>query len=358
MKRIAFLIDNLDYGGAQTMLVRLASSIDYNKYIFKVFVLRKRIINEIDKEFVDNNIRCIYLNIENDTTISKKIKAYKSLVNELNRFKPDIIHSHLDFLYSLTYCTFNSPSLIITIHGWPSKVIDKKFQLIANNWILKKKMVIVGCADIVAVGIRKLLPRLRVTSIYNPIVLNKFHYCDKDYSNEHSFIYIHVARLTRIKNQELLIRAFNKLLTICPNSQLWIIGNGELMIELVSLINRLGIMSSVKMFGQRYDIPDLLAQSNAFVLSSKSECCPMSILEAMAAGLPIISTNVGGINEIVNNAGICVENDNINAMCDGMAKIQLDPDFRIACRRNAIERVKLFDATLIARKYEKLYEIM
>lgn len=358
MKRIAFLIDNLDIGGAQTMLVRLASNINLNKYIFKVFVLRRRIINEIDKEFIDNNIRCIYLNVENDTTISKKIKAYKSLVNELNRFKPDIIHSHLDFFYSLVYCTFNSPRLIITIHGWPNRVIDKKFILIANNWILKKKMVIVGCADVVAVGIRKLLPKIKVASIYNPIVLSKFHYSDKEYKKPFPFIYIHVARLTRIKNQELLIQSFNKLLTICPNSQLWIVGDGDMRDELISLINILGIKDRVKILGQRYDIPDLLAKSDAFVLSSKSECCPMSILEAMASGLPVISTNVGGVHEVVNNAGICVENDNIDALCNGMAKIQLDAALRRMCRKNAIERVKEFDSTIIVQKYEKLYEVM
>lgn len=354
MKKIAMVLDSLETGGAQTMVSRLVSCIDCSKYETKVFVLRNKKKSKIEKEFMDSGVNYTYINIGEDVSIVKKVKAYRMFSKEMKAYKPDVIHAHLDFLYSPLYCMTSQSKLIVTIHGWPERIFKNVYKRIMNFYILKKKMILVGCAKTVEKNIQEILPKVTTTYIYNPINLENYYInkCSKD----SIFTYIHVARLSPIKNQNLLIDAFYEVLSICPDSKLIIVGDGEMKTDIVKKVNEMGIENKVEFLGERYDIPELLSMADVFVLSSNSECCPMSILEAMASGLPIIATAVGGVREIVGNAGICVEENNIKDMSEAMIKIQRDNLLKRECEKNALKKIKAFDSALIVKKYEELYE--
>ena len=357
MKKIAYIIDNLEIGGAQTMVARLSSNINRRLYSEKIIVLREKTQNEIEKEFADRGLDLVFLGIKNDTTLKGKIKAYLSLSKVLSEFKPDIIHAHLDFFYSLVYCAFHTPKLMVTIHGWPERVISQRFKIIVSSHLLRKKTLIVGCAEAVANSAKTILPKLRVVHVYNPINIAEYKKTfEKDTRNESAFCYIHVGRLSKIKNQEMILESFSKVLEEHPKSTLKIIGNGELLNQLKDIANELGISQNVLFMGQRFDIPHQLSISDVFLLSSISECCPMSIIEAMASGLPVIATDVGGVREIVKDAGICVESRNIEEFQLAMKKIQEDSELRKQLSATALTNVKRFDASIIARDYENLYE--
>lgn len=357
MLKIAYIIDNLGVGGAQTMVVRLVSNMDKKKHAVKVFVLREREYNELEKELVDNGIDIEFLDIKNDITLTRKIRAYLSLSKALSRFKPHILHVHLDFIYSLFYCAFHKSKLVVTIHGWPERVINKRFKFIVSSFMLRRKTVVIGCAEAVADCTKKILPKLRVLHIYNPINLSEYRYCSKNSEqNECPFVYIHVGRFTEIKNQKMILDAFSDLLEDHPTSKLRMVGDGELSDVLKNEATKLGIINSVSFMGQRYDIPYLLSISDVFLISSVSECCPMSVIEAMASGLPIIATNVGGIKEIVKDAGICVDSKDVKSFQNAMSQLQEDTALRKQLSKNALRNAKLFDASVIARDYEKIYK--
>ena len=114
------------------------------------------------------------------------------------------------------------------------------------------------------------------------------------------FIYGTVGRLVETKGQSILLQAFAQISEECPQSCLVLAGEGRLEPELRGLAVELGIQESVMFLGHRHDIPEVLKAYDVFVLPSVAEGLPGALLEAMATGLPVIASRVGGVPEILN----------------------------------------------------------
>jgi glycosyltransferase involved in cell wall biosynthesis len=112
------------------------------------------------------------------------------------------------------------------------------------------------------------------------------------------FTLLHVARLNLDKDQETLLRAFALAKARVPDLKLWIVGGGGLFSKLEDLAQRLGLNGSVTFFGEQSDVSPFLMAADLFVLSSVTEGIPISLLEALAAGLPAVVTDVGGMSEV------------------------------------------------------------
>ena len=108
-----------------------------------------------------------------------------------------------------------------------------------------------------------------------------------------------VARLIARKRIDLLIEATGRLVAAGHKLETRIVGGGELTAELQSMIDLGGLAACVELMGEQEEIPGLLRDSDIFVLPSDDEGLPCSIIEAMACGLPIIASDVGGVNELV-----------------------------------------------------------
>jgi len=113
-------------------------------------------------------------------------------------------------------------------------------------------------------------------------------------------VLICVGRLAKIKGHELLIEAFGKIKSHYP-VKLLIVGDGPARENIENLITKKRMQNDIELLGIRNDIPDLLNLSDCFVLSSHSEGLSCSIIEAMAAGLPVVATDVGGNCELVRD---------------------------------------------------------
>ncbi len=112
---------------------------------------------------------------------------------------------------------------------------------------------------------------------------------------------VHVAGLRPVKDQHTLLRAWRLVVaqSVGPAPRLLIVGNGPCHDELVSLTREMGIANQVRFLGQRADVQNVLPACDVFVLSSLTEGLSLAILEAMACGLPVVATNVGGNGELV-----------------------------------------------------------
>ena len=117
------------------------------------------------------------------------------------------------------------------------------------------------------------------------------------------FTLISVGRLVREKNQEMLIRAVAAARAAVPDLTLWIVGDGDRGGALRQLCEALDVAPAVRFCGERRDVGSWLRSANVFVLSSASEGLPIAMLEAMAAGLPAIVTDVGALPEVVALSG-------------------------------------------------------
>ena len=157
----------------------------------------------------------------------------------------------------------------------------------------------------------------------------------------------------------MLIRAFKNAFGCAQmNAKLYLAGDGPLLNETKELVSALGMKDVVFFLGQINNIPQLLKNMDVFVLSSRSEACPISILEAMASGLPIISTKVGGVPELVTNNGILVESEDEQAFCEALKELFQNNDLRAKYSRNALINVLNFDRKTIIPQYEEEYRIL
>ncbi len=152
-----------------------------------------------------------------------------------------------------------------------------------------------------------------------------------------------VAYLREDKGHSVLLRAMPQILEACPDCLLVVVGDGGLRAGLESLATDLGVRSAVRFAGHREDIPDVLAALDIFCLPSvRNEGVPQSLLQAGAAGLPAVSTKVGGIPEAVADevTGLLVPPDDSGALAGALSRLIRDPEERSRLGRAARGRMR------------------
>ena len=167
-----------------------------------------------------------------------------------------------------------------------------------------------------------------------------------------------VGRLQPVKDQARLIRAFGHVRARVPEAVLLVVGDGVLRPDLERLVNELDLRESVRFLGDRNDVPGLLAGMEMFVMSSLSEGYSVALIEACAAALPIIATDVGGNHEIVRNGvnGRLVPAGDTSALADAMLEALSYADRMLAMGKAGREWA-LSEASfrIMAERYERLY---
>ena len=168
---------------------------------------------------------------------------------------------------------------------------------------------------------------------------------------------IAVGRLKAPKDFLTLIRALAAL--PAGSFEAVIVGDGPDRDAVEAEIRRLGLDGSVRLAGERGDVPALLAGSDVFVLSSRSEGLPVSVLEAMAAELPIVASNVGGLAELVvdGESGILVPPGDPESLAGALRRLIEDPELRRGLGAAARARAEAsFDLASFQRAHVELYD--
>lgn len=138
---------------------------------------------------------------------------------------------------------------------------------------------------------------------------------------------LHIGRLARAKNQHLLIEAVSM---ISRDFELIIVGDGRLKPGLERLVDQHGLADRVSFIGNTSDVASCLARADIFVLSSDYEGLPLSILEAMSAGLPVVTTDAGGVGEAVSDglSGFVVKRGDAKGLSEKLTCLIDDEDLR------------------------------
>jgi len=368
MIKVLHIIPSLAVGGAEKLVSDMVEFADRSR--FDVAVMR---ITGTDSFLVEKltskgyqvyTIVLDYEAIAPSKVIRRLLRAIKNMrrtYNLLREIRPDIIHSHLSALRIalIPALLCRIPVKVHTIHTVAekgAKGITRFFNRIAFKFF---GFVPVSISQEVAESVKKLYGRkISTPVIYNGIDVQKFSIDQPKRVDRDKTILINVARLSREKNHALLVRAFSKAVQSCPNLELWLVGDGELRRDIEELVKQLGLEEKVKFFGVRSDVPELLSQADIFVLSSDYEGFGLVVAEAMAAGLPVIATAIGGIPEILEGgrAGILVPPKDVDALAKAIVELARDEKKRAELsdygRKLVAER---FDIRRTVREYEKLY---
>jgi glycosyltransferase involved in cell wall biosynthesis len=167
----------------------------------------------------------------------------------------------------------------------------------------------------------------------------------------------YVGRIVPIKRLDLLIRAAGRAMTLGAPIRLAVVGDGETRTELETLAAQLEIGDRVRFLGYRRDLPRVFAATDIAAISSDNEGTPVSLIEAAAAGLPGVATDVGGVAEVVTpETGLLAPAGNEQALADALFRLAADPALRRRLGANARElALTSFSSERLISDIEALY---
>lgn len=170
-------------------------------------------------------------------------------------------------------------------------------------------------------------------------------------------VLIATGRLMPQKDPAVLLRAFALLAAEAPDARLWMVGAGPMQDEVTALRAALGLEDRVVLTGERGDVAQLLAAADVFVLSSAWEGLPLGLLEAMAQGLPVVSTDVGDVAGVLPAAaGGLVPPGQPERLADALRPLLADAEMRRACGAAALSASRDYtDVDGWHRKLQRLY---
>lgn len=169
---------------------------------------------------------------------------------------------------------------------------------------------------------------------------------------------ITVANLRPEKSHETLIAAAAELAADFPDVQFQIVGDGPRRAELEALVRARALERTVVFLGHREDVPDLLDAADAFVLPSRSEAFPNGAIEAMAAGLPVVASAVGGLLDLIepNRTGLLVPPGNAAALATALRRLFSEPDLAARLGQAAQTQVRQrYSFERMVASFEELY---
>ncbi|HET6779359.1 MAG TPA: glycosyltransferase, partial [Gemmatimonadales bacterium] len=142
------------------------------------------------------------------------------------------------------------------------------------------------------------------------------------------FVWLAVGRFEVAKDYPNMLRAFARVREAQKDTVLLLVGGGSLQGETEALTRSLGLTSAVRFLGMRPDVPELMSAADAYVMSSAWEGMPLVLLEAAAAGLPVVATLVGGNQEVVlhEETGLLVPPNHSDSLGDAMLRLMRSPE--------------------------------
>jgi glycosyltransferase involved in cell wall biosynthesis len=291
----------------------------------------------------------------------RDLLALVELISLMRRERPDVVHtnsSKAGVLGRLAALAARVPIRIFTVHGWafrahsgPASWAYLWADRLAGRWTTVT-ICVAEHERSTGIAARTCL-RDRTVVIPNAVDVAAAPMADAKGGIPRL---VTVGRLKAPKDYVTLTRAFAALPS--GSFEALIVGDGPDRLMVEAELARLGVGNAVRLLGERTDVPELLAGSDVFVLSSASEGLPLSVEEAMAAGLPVVASAVGGVPELVvdGETGYLVPPGEAERLAEALESLLDDPALRRRMGRSGRSRAEaLFDLRAFRRAHLELY---
>jgi glycosyltransferase involved in cell wall biosynthesis len=364
--RLLQITHDLSVGGLQQVVLTLCRSIDKQQY--EIIVLCLRELGDLAKEVEKTGAKVILLPQKDSGT---DYFSFLKIAKIIQQIKPDVIHTHNTqplvegVLGCIAACRL--PKIVHTDHArqFPDKKRYMFAEWCASHFVHK----MVGVSQKTTENLRRferISPKKLVT-IENGIILQNYQITidrtakrqELNLPESGSIVGV-IARLEPVKGVTFLLKAAPAILAKYPDTLFLIVGDGSEKDSLIQESRDLGITDNVFFTGVRHDVPQLLKLFNIYVLPSISEGLPMGLLEAMAAGCPVVATSVGGVPGVLgkNEKGLLVESESPGQLASFVLEMFNNSRKRDAVIVNAVQYVdKHFSSNAMLASYIKLYQI-
>jgi glycosyltransferase involved in cell wall biosynthesis len=286
--------------------------------------------------------------------------TYRRLIEE-NQY--DLVHAFFGLPTGwLCYRTAERLPYIISLRG--SDVPGEHARLQLEYKVLGPllKRIWTGAAGLVACseGLKKraleFLPSVNIDVINNGVEVDRFYPAERNELSKELKL-VTVGRLSATKRVEMLIEAIEILNKRGRQVRLTIAGGGGLLERLQKLIEQKGLNNIINLTGriEAEQMPDIYRQHNIFVSASMQEGMSNAMLEAMASGLPIVTTRCEGVEELITDNGIVVEGNTAEALAEGISRLAENQQSYKTMREAARSRAEKFGWDKVADQYQQLY---
>jgi len=366
--RVARIITRLNIGGPSIQALDLSRSLEASG--FDTLLIHGRLgagegdmqdlvpAAEIRRTYVSSLVRPV--------SPLQDIRAFWRIYRELCRWEPDIVHTHMAkagalgrlaaMAYNRTRGVTRTARLIHTYHGHVFEGYfgspSTRLFLIVERWLARRTDVLIAISPHIR---HDLLDTYQVARDRQVRVvplgfdLDRFTaIADDDRRRARALLEIPadaivvstVGRLTTIKQHSLFLEMAGKLAARSKHFLFLIVGDGELRPALEAQARALGI--PVRFLGWRGDLPTIYGASDIFVLTSRNEGTPVALIEAMAAGVASVSTDVGGVRDVITGpqVGTLVPFGDAEALAEGVRAFVDHPDRRVSVYLAARESVR------------------
>jgi sugar transferase (PEP-CTERM/EpsH1 system associated) len=365
--RVLHVLHSLDIGGLENGVINLINTMDCVNFIHTICCISRSGRNA--SRLTRRDVRVF----EVGKTDGRSLLLPLKLARLFQRTRADIVHTRnwgaIDGILGARLARI--PIVIHGEHGREISDLDGSYA--SRNLIRKGLSYFVNQYITVSNQLRDWLIAVvgineeKVQTIWNGVDTVKFNPYDKvivraKYGHTDEEVIIGtVGRLDPVKDQQLLIKAFARLADKYQRLKLLIVGDGPYRAPLEQLTANLGLCCNVCFFGMRMDVPELLKLFDIFVLPSLAEGISNTILEAMATGLPVVATHVGGNPELVVNeeTGYLVRRGDVGALATAMEEYLVDP--ALMRRHGAAGReraVKVFGIDRMVAQYQAIYTLL
>ena len=300
---------------------------------------------------------------------SKILSSYIRLEHVLNDLQVDIVHSHIPYYSLMQILAAHKAKLpfLWTIHGeFSTSFIERNIL----RFIVRKKgiMITADSEGVLQVSAAKFIfENKKVQIIYPGIKLKQVQagylkrYVTREnlkYASSDTILIGTVGRLFPDKGFDILIKAIALLPKKFQHVRIVIAGQGGQRNELQKIIDELDVSHQVQLVGFVEDIPAFLSALDIYVQPSRTEAFGISLVEAMAIGLPIVATNVGGIPEIIQDqvTGLLIKPNDPEQLMLAILSIITNRPLQEKLARNARLKSEKFDFLQYLEKYNELYK--
>ncbi len=372
--KVVYFCDAVFLGGAEAYLKLLVPEIPQEEYQPRVALSPLPQIAPLARFFDDRGI-CVD---EVDSANRSPFKVFLESYRYFRRQQPTIVHFNLNNTFScfvpiLAAYFSRVPRRLATEHLDLQLAIGKRAGVRTKKFV---KRVMTFCLDYtipVSQANKQLLVQdyrvnpYRLKLILNGIDVNHFAFSESGRRAVRRSLGIGpeqtlvgtVARFNFQKGHQYTVDAIPTILKSCPQTRFLFVGEGPTQARLADRVRRLGLEPYVTFAGAREDIPEILSALDIFLLTSLYEGLPLSILEAMAVGLPVVATSVSGTPEAVTDehTGLLIPPADSQAVGSAVVRLVRDPGSRRRMGANGREMVhRRFDKSLMVRQVEHIYQ--
>lgn len=292
--------------------------------------------------------------------------ALRQLHAQVSRLQVQVLHTHgyKADIYGFAATRRNPVNLVATCHNWPSRVHRMRTYAALDRLVLRCFDRVVTPSPVVEhLLLRSGIPRQRLSCIGNGIDLERFRGAEPALRLEADCgqdpLVGFVGRLVTDKGCAVLLAAATTVLAQRRDVRFVFVGEGPSRVELEQTAARFGISSSVIFTGVRRDMAAVYASLNVLVLPSLNEAMPMCLLEAMAAGTPVIGTPVGGIAQVIipGRTGLLAKPGDARELASAILTMINDRELAARLAQDGRAHVSAcFSADAIARRYMEVYQ--